>query len=412
MFFSRSALPPLTSFFNSVPTILATQMVMLDWPHDWPDFLDVFLQSAQTSPTHCENALVVLRMLAEELDYEERQVSRSKVGVLERQLVRSSSPFFPHALAHAFIFSLFRAQKCTRSSLSSKRLCNRSTSFSLVKICTSFPPPCPSLRPYTPPYHLPAFSALPFPISSSKWVAHFSLQLVLTCPPAVLALSGASTTGHDRYRRRSRFIRRRRCADERLRLLGSGGARSLQSISFRCAFPSTFSPETSLTVVLPQRTSRATTDGGTALERALHCPSLSYSLTCLSRFFLFLRPADPASLLHSLVIPVTQVEATTRMRQLSTYAIELLVEIAVREDEHVVEICFEYVRLSKPSFLLPTYLLLFSYWLSNNSLVPDPSVLGGLAAENACTSGIRRVLVEIMPPPTQVCPPPFPVRRF
>ncbi|BGP13057.1 hypothetical protein JCM10213v2_000976 [Rhodosporidiobolus nylandii] len=54
------------------------RIVTLDWPQDWPDFLESFLDTAQISSSHCENCLSFLQMLADEVNGEAGRLSTLK----------------------------------------------------------------------------------------------------------------------------------------------------------------------------------------------------------------------------------------------------------------------------------------------------------------------------------------------
>ncbi|GAA5909489.1 hypothetical protein JCM6882_002657 [Rhodosporidiobolus microsporus] len=75
------------------------KIVLLDWPQDWPEFLDIFLESAQASPGHCENALVFFRLLAVDLDEQDSQMSSSKCEKLQAQFREEVHKIYPLAEA-------------------------------------------------------------------------------------------------------------------------------------------------------------------------------------------------------------------------------------------------------------------------------------------------------------------------
>lgn len=86
--------PPLSRTKIKAPTAPPPQILQLDWPQEWPDFIDNLLLSSHSDPAQCENNFVILRMLSEAMhDFWETNLSMTRSQVLRGQLV--SLPSLP-----------------------------------------------------------------------------------------------------------------------------------------------------------------------------------------------------------------------------------------------------------------------------------------------------------------------------
>lgn len=47
--------------------MLAPQVLKQDWPHKWPTFIPDIVAASKTSEPLCENSMVILKLLSEEI---------------------------------------------------------------------------------------------------------------------------------------------------------------------------------------------------------------------------------------------------------------------------------------------------------------------------------------------------------
>jgi Exportin 1-like protein len=57
---------PLQVFLNKLNIILV-QILKQDWPHKWKSFVPDIVGASKTSETLCENSMVILKLLSEEV---------------------------------------------------------------------------------------------------------------------------------------------------------------------------------------------------------------------------------------------------------------------------------------------------------------------------------------------------------
>ncbi|KAJ3933656.1 MAG: armadillo-type protein, partial [Lentinula lateritia] len=83
------------------------QVLEQEWPHNWPTFISELVESSSTSLPLCENNMVLLRLLSEEIfDFSADQLTQAKAKELKLQL---SSELSMEVLKEASKVSLLRA---------------------------------------------------------------------------------------------------------------------------------------------------------------------------------------------------------------------------------------------------------------------------------------------------------------
>lgn len=63
------------------------QILKMEWPHNWPQFIPELVMSSRNSIEVCENNMVILRLLSEEVfDYGDSTMTKAKTSALKSQL--------------------------------------------------------------------------------------------------------------------------------------------------------------------------------------------------------------------------------------------------------------------------------------------------------------------------------------
>jgi len=63
------------------------QILKMEWPHNWPQFIPELVMSSRSSIEVCENNMVILRLLSEEVfDYGDASMTKAKAAALKSQL--------------------------------------------------------------------------------------------------------------------------------------------------------------------------------------------------------------------------------------------------------------------------------------------------------------------------------------
>lgn len=71
------------------------QILKQEWPHNWPNFIPELVESSKTSLSLCENNMVILRLLSEEIfDFSAEQMTQAKIKNLKNQLGDEFSEIF------------------------------------------------------------------------------------------------------------------------------------------------------------------------------------------------------------------------------------------------------------------------------------------------------------------------------
>jgi len=71
------------------------QILKQEWPHNWPTFIPELVESCKTNLSLCENNMVILRLLSEEVfDYSAEQLTQTKIKNLKNQMCGEFSEIF------------------------------------------------------------------------------------------------------------------------------------------------------------------------------------------------------------------------------------------------------------------------------------------------------------------------------
>ncbi|KAF8507263.1 CRM1 C terminal-domain-containing protein [Gautieria morchelliformis] len=82
------------TYMNKLNLILV-QILKQEWPHHWPTFMPELVQSSKTNLTLCENNMVILKLLSEEIfDYSAEQMTQTKTKNLKNQMCGEFSEIF------------------------------------------------------------------------------------------------------------------------------------------------------------------------------------------------------------------------------------------------------------------------------------------------------------------------------
>ncbi|KAK4992394.1 Karyopherin transporter [Elasticomyces elasticus] len=74
------------TLLNKLNLVLVS-ILKQDWPHNWPNFINEIIQASQSSLPVCENNLVILRLLSEEVfDFSSEQMTSTKARQLKNTL--------------------------------------------------------------------------------------------------------------------------------------------------------------------------------------------------------------------------------------------------------------------------------------------------------------------------------------
>lgn len=74
---------------------IARQILKQEWPHNWPNFITELVESSKTNLSLCENNMVILKLLSEEIfDYSAEQLTQAKVKNLKNQMCGEFSEIF------------------------------------------------------------------------------------------------------------------------------------------------------------------------------------------------------------------------------------------------------------------------------------------------------------------------------
>ncbi|KAJ3820851.1 CRM1 C terminal-domain-containing protein [Lentinula raphanica] len=89
------------------------QILKQEWPHNWPNFITELVESSKTNLSLCENNMVILKLLSEEIfDFSAEQMTQNKIKSLKNQMCGEFSDIFKlcsEVLAEANKTSLIKA---------------------------------------------------------------------------------------------------------------------------------------------------------------------------------------------------------------------------------------------------------------------------------------------------------------
>ena len=76
-------------------TIQPFQILKQEWPHNWPNFITELVESSKTNLSLCENNMVILKLLSEEIfDFSAEQMTQTKIKNLKNQMCGEFSEIF------------------------------------------------------------------------------------------------------------------------------------------------------------------------------------------------------------------------------------------------------------------------------------------------------------------------------
>ncbi|KAG8925963.1 Karyopherin transporter [Tulasnella sp. 419] len=71
------------------------QILKQEWPHNWPSFIPEIVQSSRSSLSLCENNMIILKLLSEEIfDYSAEQMTQAKIKNLKNQMCGEFAEIF------------------------------------------------------------------------------------------------------------------------------------------------------------------------------------------------------------------------------------------------------------------------------------------------------------------------------
>lgn len=71
------------------------QILKQEWPHNWPTFITELVESSKTNLSLCENNMVILKLLSEEVfDFSAEQMTQTKTKNLKNQMCGEFSEIF------------------------------------------------------------------------------------------------------------------------------------------------------------------------------------------------------------------------------------------------------------------------------------------------------------------------------
>ncbi|CAK5277765.1 unnamed protein product [Mycena citricolor] len=73
----------------------SVQILKQEWPHNWPNFITELVESSKTNLTLCENNMIILKLLSEEIfDFSAEQMTQTKIKNLKNQMCGEFSEIF------------------------------------------------------------------------------------------------------------------------------------------------------------------------------------------------------------------------------------------------------------------------------------------------------------------------------
>mmetsp|Transcript_27650 Transcript_27650/g.70461 ORF Transcript_27650/g.70461 Transcript_27650/m.70461 type:complete len:1107 (+) Transcript_27650:54-3374(+) len=81
--------------FMSKLNVILVQIVKQDWPHNWPTFISDIVNASKTNETLCENNMIILKLLSEEVfDFSRDEMTSSKAKKLKESFNADFSLIF------------------------------------------------------------------------------------------------------------------------------------------------------------------------------------------------------------------------------------------------------------------------------------------------------------------------------
>ena len=77
--------------FTNKLNVILVQVVKQEWPHNWPSFISDIVNASKTNETLCENNMIILKLLSEEVfDFSRDEMTSAKAKKLRRASTRTS----------------------------------------------------------------------------------------------------------------------------------------------------------------------------------------------------------------------------------------------------------------------------------------------------------------------------------
>ncbi|KAI8975726.1 nuclear export factor CRM1 [Mycotypha africana] len=75
--------------------MVLVQILKQEWPHNWPSFIPEIVQSSKTNLSICENNMLILKLLSEEIfDFSAEQMTQIKAATLKTQMTKEFSEIY------------------------------------------------------------------------------------------------------------------------------------------------------------------------------------------------------------------------------------------------------------------------------------------------------------------------------
>lgn len=83
-----------TAFLNRLNLVLVN-ILKQDWPHNWPTFISDIVGSSKTSESLCENNMIILKLLSEEVfDFSKNEMTVEKARIMKQSLNEEFTKIF------------------------------------------------------------------------------------------------------------------------------------------------------------------------------------------------------------------------------------------------------------------------------------------------------------------------------
>ena len=109
---SEESLRSQKTLLNKLNLVLVS-ILKQEWPHNWPNFINEIVSASHASITICENNMVILRLLSEEVfDYSQDQMTSTKQKELKKSMSDEFTSIYrlcSEVLASASASSLIKA---------------------------------------------------------------------------------------------------------------------------------------------------------------------------------------------------------------------------------------------------------------------------------------------------------------
>ena len=81
--------------FTNKLNVILVQIVKQEWPHNWPSFIADIVNASKTNETLCENNMIILKLLSEEVfDFSRDEMTSAKAKKLKESFNADFSLIF------------------------------------------------------------------------------------------------------------------------------------------------------------------------------------------------------------------------------------------------------------------------------------------------------------------------------